>query len=179
MPQTKPVWTVIVQCPRCGGDMQVSDYIYEMPIVGKVLISSGKCVKCGYRHSDARAMESHGPQRLVLRVEGPEDLNALVIRSSSASIRMPELGVEINPGPAAQGFITTVEGVLDRVLQVLDALRDDPDVNKEEWARRRREVVEAKEGKRKFTFIIEDPEGVSRIVSDKAERERLYSGYIA
>ena len=38
----------------------------------------------------------------------------------SASIEIPELGVRIDPGPACQGFVSNVEGVLDRIDQILN-----------------------------------------------------------
>jgi len=174
----QPIWTFKIDCPRCGDKLEVSDYIYEIPLVGKVLISTGKCSSCGYKYSNARAMESHGPQKLTVKVDEPDDLNILVIRASSAAIRMPELGVEIKPGPAAQGYITTIEGVLNRALEVLMLLKDDPEVNREEWQKRKNDLEEAIKGKKKFTFIIEDPQGVSRIVSDKVEKEKLYGNYI-
>ncbi len=172
------IWTFTMKCPRCDSDFKVSDSIYEIPLVGKILISTGRCMKCGYRYSSVRAVESHGPQKLTLRVENPKDLNIFVLRASSATIKIPELGIEITPGPAAQGYITTVEGVLDRVLEVLSILKDDPEVDKEERDKREKMIKEAKEGKRKFTFVIIDPEGVSRIISDKVEKEKLYGSYI-
>jgi len=169
------IWTLTTTCPVCGRkELIVEDYLYEMPLVGKVLISVGKCRNCNYKHNDVRAVESYGPQRISFKVDGPEDLGVLVIRSASATIKIPDLGIEITPGPAAQGFITTVEGVLDRVLEILDVMKDDPEAKKEEVEKREKEILEAKEGKRKFILIIEDLEGVSRIVSDKAKREALY-----
>ena len=169
------IWTLTTTCPMCGRrELVVEDYLYEMPLVGKVLISVGKCKNCNYKHNDIKAAESHGPQKISLEVSKPEDLGILVIRSSSATIKIPDLGVEITPGPAAQGFITTIEGVLDRILEVLDVMKKDPEVKKEEVKERERKILEAKKGKRKITLIIEDPNGVSRIISDKAQRETLY-----
>ena len=69
------------------------------------------CTKCGYRGSDVFPEKVKEPRTLKLRVEKREDLNILIARSSTATIRIPEIGAEINPGPASQGFITTVEGI--------------------------------------------------------------------
>ena len=57
-------------------------------------------------------------------METEDDLAIRVVRSMSASIEIPELGVRIDPGPACQGFVSNVEGVLDRIESVVNmALR--------------------------------------------------------
>lgn len=174
----KILWSFQVKCPRCNSTFMVSDCIYDIPIIGKILISRGKCESCGYKYSNYRAIESQGPQKLVFNVETPDDLNVLVVRTASATIRIPELGIEIKPGPAAQGYITTIEGVLDKVLEVLSLVKDDPEVDKLEREKREKEIIEARNGKRRFTFILEDPDGVSRIISDKVKKDKLYSSHI-
>ncbi len=169
------IWELESKCPRCGASYKITEYLYHVPMDGRVIISSGECPSCGYKYRDIRAAESHGPQRLKLWVDGPEDLNAIVVRASTASIYIPELGVSIEPGPASQGFITTVEGILDRVSRVLTVLKDDEEVDRRAWESARKDLEDARKGRKSFTLILVDPEGVSRIVSDKAEKERMYS----
>jgi len=162
----------VVRCPVCGREtLRVEEYIYEVPMLGKVIISTGKCTACGYRYSDARLAEARGPSKIVYPVQKPEDLNALVVVSSSATVLVPELGLEARPGPAAQGYITTVEGVLDRFLEALEAACRDPEADREACEKNRRAIEEAKEGRRQFTLVIVDPEGVSAVASEKARRE--------
>ena len=57
-------------------------------------------------------------------VDSPEDLAIRVVRSMSASLEVPELGVRIDPGPACQGFVSNVEGVLDRIEQIVTGSPD-------------------------------------------------------
>jgi len=168
------IWDIRGRCPRCGSDYIISEYMYEVPLVGKAILSSGECRSCGYKYRDVRMAESQGPQRLTLYVEDTDDLNSLVVRASTASIYIPELGVSIEPGPASRGYISTVEGILDRVLRVMMALKDDEEVDMERWEYVKRMVESAKRGESTFTLIIDDPEGVSRIISDKATKDRLY-----
>ncbi len=155
-------------CPACGSKgLVIEDYLYDMPEVGKVILSTGKCRVCGYRYTDVRIAEAKEPRRIIFRVEEPEDLNSLVIRASTATIRIPEIGAEMKPGPAAQGFITTVEGVLHMFKDVLEFLcqekKDKVCIAKLEWFKR------AIDGGEKFTLIIEDPEGVSMVKGKKRE----------
>ncbi len=160
-----------IKCPSCGKEtLIVTDYLYEMPYIGRVILSTGKCENCGYKYSDVRLAEAKEPGKIVLKVQHPEDLNALVVRSSSASILVPELGLEMLPGPASEGFITTVEGVLERFLEALEAACNSPDSDQKACEEARRKITEAKEGKRTFTLVVVDPEGVSTIVSPKARR---------
>ena len=162
----------IVQCPVCKkATLKIEDYLYDMPVVGKVILSSGKCSSCNYKFNDVRLAEAHKPRKIILYIEKPEDLNALVVRSSSASILIPEFEMSMTPGPASEGFITTVEGVLERFLEAIDVACADPDTDKSACEKARRIIEEAKEGKREFTLVIVDPEGVSAIVSDKAKTE--------
>ncbi len=172
----KYLWKLDVTCPNCGKTMYIDEYMHRIPVVGRVILSGGECKECGYGYRDVRMAESRGSQILRFRVQRPEDLNTLVVRASSASIYIPELKVSITPGAASQGFITTIEGVLHRVVEVMKFLRNDPDVDLDAWSERMRMIEKALNGELKFTFVLEDPEGVSRIVSDEEEREEMYNG---
>ena len=170
----KKIGEYTVRCPACGREtLKVEEYIYEMPMLGKVILSTGRCSSCGYRFSDARLAEAREPGKIVYRVERPEDLNALVVVSSSASILIPELGLESKPGPAAQGYITTVEGILERFLEALEAACRAPDRDEKACREAREKIEGAKEGRIPFTLVIVDPEGVSAVASEKARREKV------
>ena len=41
-------------------------------------------------------------------------MNVRVVKSQSATITIPELGVKVEPGPQSQSYISNVEGVLKR-----------------------------------------------------------------
>mgnify|MGYP000241631161 CR=1 FL=1 len=124
-------------------------------------------------------------------MEGLADLNIRVVRSSTATVRIPELGVCIEPGPMAEGFISNVEGLLERVEGVVRGLlnsEEDP-AERAKYERFLRRLREAREGRTKFTLILEDPLGNSAIISEKegkvrrrrlTEREvrRLKTGYL-
>ena len=47
------------------------------------------------------------------------------MRSSSCTIRIPELDLQVNPGSNATGYVSNVEGVLNRFVEVINmVLRD-------------------------------------------------------
>ncbi len=162
-----------IKCPVCGRDMKVEEYLYDMPLVGKVILSSGRCEVCGYRWSDVRLAEPRGPRKIIYRVERPGDENTVIIRASTATIRIPELGVEIIPGPASRGYITTIEGLILDILEKTEFLCSEPDAPLEECKKKIELLKKARDGKIKYTVIMEDPEGVSAILSEKAKLEKI------
>lgn len=149
------------KCPACGSEkLEVSAYVYEVPYFGKIMIEVWKCRDCGYKKSDVSTLEHEGEVKIVFPVRRAEDLNALVVKSSTASIEIPELGVEIFPGPAAQGYITTVEGLLERILESTpsECFKEDSHCN--EFVKK---VEKAMKGEAIFTVILTDPYGRSTI----------------
>jgi len=158
------------RCPYCEREIQ---YLYQtenIPFFSDILIVSGRC-ECGYRHADTMVLSEAEPARWEIQVDGPEDLMARVVRSASAAIRIPELGVEIDPGPACEGFVSNVEGVLDRIEDVVTGVLVWAEGEERENALALKERIGlAREGSVPFTLTIEDPTGNSAIVSPKAEK---------
>ncbi len=168
-----------MRCPMCGKEtLEVSIYTYNMPMIGDVVFVVGKCKNCGYKFVDVKTLESKGNQKITFKVKDSKDLNTLLLRSSTATLEIPELEAEISPGPASQGFLTTVEGVLHRIKDVLEMLCRDAETEKEkeECERRLKDLQAALEGKKEFTIIIRDPEGHSKIASEKAVEEIQQEG---
>lgn len=116
------------------------------------------------------------PMRYEMPVETIEDLDARVIRSTSGTIRIPEMGVTIEPGSVSESYVTNIEGVLQRVRDVLlTASRwvqgdEEKSSRSEELLCMLEDVIE---GKRKITVIVEDPLGNSAIISKKVKATRL------
>ena len=161
------------RCPYCEREIQ---YLYQtenIPYFSDILIVSGRC-ECGYRHTDTMVLTGAEPARWEIRVDGPEDLVARVVRSASGTMRIPELGVEIDPGPACEGFVSNVEGVLERIDDVLAIVLTWAEGEERENALALQERIGlAREGTLSFTFSIEDPTGNSAIVSEKAKKTAI------
>ena len=167
------LYTVMSKCPSCGlYTLSVSEYMYSVPYFGGIVLSVGTCTNCGYRYRDVRLAEATEPKKIIVKVEGEGELRYLLIKSAMATLYIPEKGYEMHPGPASTGFITTAEGGLHRFLEVLEILcreksDDEPCRENREWLR------SAIEGKQKFTLIICDSEGTSKVVGDKVEVREL------
>ncbi|HDR53433.1 MAG TPA: ZPR1 zinc finger domain-containing protein [archaeon] len=149
-------------CPVCKGPLTVTVKEQKDFLGGQLTLVSMVCGRngCPYRTLDILPQEGREPSRLTFEVKSEKDLNVLVARSSTARVIIPEIGATIEPGTASLGFITTIEGVLQRfVTHVREP-------------RARRLVKELLKGK-PFTIIIEDPYGNSGINSDRAVAELM------
>ena len=155
-----------VTCANCGREtMEVKEIYSEIPRFGRMVIISMLCPKCGYRVNDSVSLENKGPKKIEFRVTCPEDLSARLIRSNSSLIVIPEFGLELKPGPKSEAFITNVEGVLERFLQVVEQLESiSCDDEKERIGASIREIRKAMQGETPFTLIVEDEMGNSAVI---------------
>jgi zinc finger protein len=165
-------------CPICNAEITFDWETKEIPHFGEAMIIAGVCESCGFRLSDTILLSQGEPVRYTITVEEPEDLNARVIRSTSGTIRLPELGIDVEPGPASDAYISNVEGVLQKVKGIVAfATKSARDAGVEENALRGECILErieqAMNGVGPLTIILEDPLGNSAIVSEKAISTKL------
>jgi zinc finger protein len=155
-------------CPCCSTEIP---YLYKtenIPYFSDILIISAICDSCGYKFVDTQLLKHADPARYTVAIFGEEDMSIRVVRSMGATIEIPEIGVHISPGPQCQGFVSNVEGVLDRIEQVVKgAFQWGTDLEKENAARLLADIVRIKAGTMPVTLILEDPDGNSGIISDK------------
>jgi len=155
-------------CPCCNTEIE---YIYQtenIPYFSDILIISALCGSCGYKYVDTQLLTDKEPVRFELKVDSAEDLAIRVIRSMSASLEVPELGVRIDPGPACQGFVSNVEGVLDRIENIVKGALTWGDEEEQKNARTLlNKIDQVKDGSLSVTLILEDRCGNSAIISDK------------
>ena len=168
--------SVDTPCPVCGhAPLVLRSLELELPYFGGALQTTLLCSACGYRHADMLLTRHREPVRLTLRVLTPEHRSARVVRSSSGTIRIPELGASMEPGPRADAYITNVEGILRKFL---DVVRGQEAVAGSEAERRRLGEVHARieamiDGPDAFTFILEDPTGNSDVLHADVVRTPL------
>ena len=164
-----------LDCPVCGGKgtFVITSHQIDIPYFGPVLETTKICEKCNNRRSDDFPLEDREPKKYTLKIKSERDLNKRVVRSSSAYIQIPELGVEIKPGPLAEGFVSNVEGVLNRVDNILQTLIRwaETEEQKKKAEELRERIKRLKEGKDEATLILIDPLGHSAIIGDGVEEE--------
>ncbi len=164
----------MIPCPNCGRELKITTTTYQVPFFGNVLLTSISC-ECGFKHADSVVIDVKEPTRYIIKIN-KDNLYTKVIRSTSGTIRIPEIGTSIEPGPASQAFITNLEGILDRIEGVVKmAMRwnsdDEEKVKRCEWILER--IRRTLEGEDELTLILEDPYGNSLILSDEAFKEKM------
>jgi len=151
-------------CPACGSkQMEWGTEDIDIPNFGKVSHYYLRCRDCGYKINDF-AFTGNNPTRAEVKIEKKEDLFTKIARGNQARVSIPELGLNIYPGPVAETFVTNIEGLLERFLRVLPLFED-----KERVKEKEDEIHRAMNGDVKFTVIIEDPSGVSHFIDGKDE----------
>jgi len=158
-------------CPTCNSDIEYLYTTENIPYFSDILIISAICDSCGFKYVDTQLLRSHEPVRYEVAVDNEEDLGIRVVRSMSASLEIPELGVRIDPGPACQGFVSNIEGVLDRVEQIVEgALLWGENEERENALILLEKIKGVKCGAFPITLILEDRCGNSAIIADKAQK---------
>ena len=146
--------------------------LYSIPFFNELVIFSMDCPSCHFTHNDVFSAEQRKPSRFTLYVDDSTLLRARVIRSGSGTFRFPEFGIDVEPGPAAESFITNVEGVLQRAMSVVETaigFAEKPE-EKAKGAEILSKMKSAKDGEFPFTLVLEDPAGVSGIIPDDMSR---------
>ncbi|MBD3361349.1 ZPR1 zinc finger domain-containing protein [Candidatus Woesearchaeota archaeon] len=162
-------------CPMCmKKTLTLSETKMEVPYFGNVFIFSMNCSNCKYRKTDIEAEEQKEPCKYTFEVSNKKDLNVRVIKSAEATIKIPHIGV-MEPGPASEGFISNIEGIINKFKKQIEQLRDteeDP-AAKKKAKNMIKKLQKVLWGNEKIKIIIEDPTGNSAIISDKAAKKKL------
>lgn len=162
-------------CPACDEpELTLTQVFRDIPHFGRTHIHASQCQACGYESTDVEAKEDKDPVRVTYTVEQASDLNTRVVRSSTGEIILDGLG-SIEPNNDARGFVSNIEGVLDRFEERLRVLlSEDLDDEEEDQAREHLDRIESiRRGNEDLVVAIEDHRGQSDIISDDAEREPL------
>lgn len=162
-------------CPICREKTLVlTEREEDIPYFGNVYIFSMTCTSCKFHKADVECTDEKEPARYSLDVASEQDMKVRVVKSSQAVIKVPHVAT-IEPGIAAQGYVTNVEGIINRIKSQVEALKEDAE--DEEAQKKARTLIKKLNrvawGEEKIKLIIEDPSGNSAIISDKAVVEKL------
>ena len=146
----------------------------EIPYFGKTFLFSMTCNNCKYHKSDVEAAERKDPSKYTFEISNEEDMKIRIVKSSEATVKIPHI-TTITPGPASQGFVTNIEGILNRVKYQIETARDTAEDNDDKKKAKNllKKLMKIMWGQKKQKIIIEDPSGNSAIISDKAEKSAL------
>tara|TARA_B100000941_G_scaffold96368_1_gene67130 strand:- start:4357 stop:4965 length:609 start_codon:yes stop_codon:yes gene_type:complete len=172
-----------IPCPVCNaeGEVKMMTHIDEIPYFGEHTQVTILCDKCGWRQSDFIPAEGRKPGGCKLVISKPEHIRARVVRSSSCTVRIEELDLEVKPGSSSTGYVSNVEGVIDRFMDVIvmvtrQAYVEDSDISEiKTLEKMHTTLLELKENPipRPITIELLDPNGHSQILHEDAVMREL------
>lgn len=162
--QPDEVHTFPASCPSCTRPCDTHMKLVDIPHFKEVVIMSTACDDCGYKSNEVKTGGQIPEQgrKITLVVDDPEDLALDILKSESCALTVPELALDLHPGTLG-GRFTTIEGLLAQVYdelygRVYSGGNDsrEPEENKK-WEAFLANLVAAREGKKPFTLILDDP----------------------
>ena len=172
---------VDLPCSICGNmdGMSMLSISSEIPYFGEHTQITLICENCGWRHTDFIPTEGKKPGFWSLFIDSPEKLSARIVRSSSCTIRIPQLDIEVVPGSSSTGFISNVEGVIGRFEQAVNTVirsekhsQGDSD-NLERATSILDSLSVARLGESSISIELLDPRGSSQIIHDSVNSRQL------
>ncbi|CAL5206666.1 unnamed protein product [Lathyrus oleraceus] len=165
-----PLYAIESLCMRCHQNGTTRFLFTSIPNFRKILLSAFECPHCGERNNEVQFAGEIQPRGCCYSLEIPAGeqkmFNRQVVKSESATIKIPELEFEIPP-EAQRGSLSTVEGILMRAADELQALQEErrkvaPETADaiDQFLVKLRACATAESS---FTFIIDDPAGNSYI----------------
>ena len=152
--------------------------VHEIPYFGEQTELTLACKSCGWRKTDFIAGDGGEPVAWSIPINA-DTLDSRVVRSSSCTVRIPELDIEVEPGISADGYVSNVEGVISRFEDAIRLLKrqaqsenDIGDVDSCEAFLQR--LTDAKLGHGDgVSLVLLDPLGHSKIMHDAASSRNL------
>ncbi|KIO24690.1 hypothetical protein M407DRAFT_76654 [Tulasnella calospora MUT 4182] len=130
-----PLHTVESLCMRCGEQGLTRLLLTSIPYFKEVIVASFRCEHCGEQNNEIQAAGKIAEQGSLYtaKILNRGDLNRQVVKSSYATIIIPEFELTI---PPKRGQLTTVEGTIRDVIADLSAdqpirrIQDEPTYEK-------------------------------------------------
>lgn len=163
-------------CPVCHEKtLTLRENEQEIPFFGKTHVFSMTCSNCKFNKADVEADEPKESCKITITIDSEKDQKIRVIKSSLATVKIPQMRMDVQPGPASNGYISNIEGLLKKFKEIIEQQKnetEDPKVRKHA-KNLLKKLWKVSLGEIPLKIIIEDPSGNSAIISEKAKIEKL------
>lgn len=158
-------------CPVCHAkSLTLTEAERDIPYFGKVYVFSMTCSSCKYHKADVECVDQGEPVKYEIEVNSEEDMKIRVVKSAEATVRLGRI-MTMEPGTAAQGFVTNIEGLLVRAKQALGIAKADAEPGDEKKIKNMlKKLQRVMWGQEALKIVISDPSGNSAIISEKAKK---------
>eukprot|EP01117_Protostelium_nocturnum_P001734 TRINITY_DN1213_c0_g1_i1.p1 TRINITY_DN1213_c0_g1~~TRINITY_DN1213_c0_g1_i1.p1 ORF type:complete len:497 (+),score=155.70 TRINITY_DN1213_c0_g1_i1:79-1569(+) len=154
-------------CMACEEQGITRLLLTRIPHFKEIIIMAFSCPHCHYRSNEVQSggIIAEKGETLNLRVTDKKDLNRQIVKSETATIRIPEIDFEI-PSNTQRGSLNTIEGFLMQTVEALKSSQEDRARVDPEVALKVAEFIVQLENISKgetlpFTFILDDVAGNS------------------
>ncbi|KAI8803628.1 ZPR1 zinc-finger domain-containing protein [Cladochytrium replicatum] len=163
-------------CMNCYEQGTTRILLTRIPHFREVIVMAFECPHCNFRNNEIQPAATIAERGLTqaCRVSTKEDLNRQVVKSESATVRIPEIDFEI-PAGTQKGVLTTIEGSITRAI---DGLSQDQAVRKHTNPALYEQIevaISRLSGllslATDFTFTVDDPSGNSYVENLCAPKE--------
>ena len=169
-----------VSCVICGfdGGLSMLAHTEEIAYFGEHTQVTLTCPGCGWRQTDFIPAEAREASSHTYCIDSIDDLQVRVIRGSACTVRLLELDLEVRPGSHSTGYVSNIEGVLNRFQDVVDMVGRQAAIEGDDGAITELEqmtqaMLEIRRGQREATLQLLDPHGHSMILTDDVQTRTL------
>ncbi|CAI9760036.1 unnamed protein product [Fraxinus pennsylvanica] len=157
------VMTFPSTCGACATKCECRMFVTNIPYFQEVIVMASSCDACGYRNSEVKPggrIPLKG-KKIKVYVKNIKDLNRDVIKSDTASIKIPEIDLELASGTLG-GLVTTVEGLISKISESLERVHGFTfgdsldDTRRSKWKEFRARLDKLKNLDEPWTLIIDD-----------------------
>ncbi|XP_046873982.1 zinc finger protein ZPR1 [Hypomesus transpacificus] len=163
-------------CMNCYKNGTTRLLLTKIPFFKEIIISSFSCPNCNWSNTEIQSAGRIQDQGITytLKIKSKQDMNREVVKSDSATTRIPELDFEIPPY-TQKGALSTIEGLLDRAVAGLEQDQPLRRVSAPEAAEKIEEFIKKlkklKDVENEFTLIVDDPSGNSFVENPMAPQK--------
>ncbi|KAL7326615.1 nucleolar zinc-finger protein [Mucor circinelloides] len=154
-------------CMKCGENGTTRILLSKIPHFKEIIIMAFECPHCGFRNNELQSagVFNERGHTITLTIKSKEDMNRQLVKSDYCSVKFEELDLEI-PANNNRGLLTTVEGLVDNVIDDLAAGQPLRKATEEAVYNRIEEIIATlnsyKEGNG-FILKLDDPSGNSYV----------------
>ncbi|CAG9809578.1 unnamed protein product [Chironomus riparius] len=158
---TTEIESICMNCYKTGVTRLL---LTKIPFYKEVVIMSFTCNDCGYQNNEIQSGSEIKEKgiKIKLTIDDVKDLNRRVCKTDYSALRIEELDFEIPP-KSQKGEITTIEGIIDRVVNGLSQDQEKRKLEHPEAAEQisqfMQKLEELKEVKKPFTIVLDDISG--------------------
>ncbi|KAL9558399.1 hypothetical protein MBANPS3_000942 [Mucor bainieri] len=154
-------------CMKCHENGTTRILLSKIPHFKEIIIMAFECPHCGFRNNELQSagVFNERGHTITLAIKSKEDMNRQLVKSDYCSVKFEELDLEI-PANNNRGLLTTVEGLVDNVIDDLSAGQPVRKATEEAVYNRIEEIIATLNGYKEgsaFTLKLDDPSGNSYV----------------